>query len=623
MLTHFSHRSTAFGVPFQGEGASLSVLTLSVLFLGLVSGSSVVRAETAETPVSTEAAATAPAASSEMVAAPGPEPDVASETAAPEAAAPEATPEATAPEATPEAAAPEATVPEDVTPEATPSETAEQASPVEPVIADRAFARLVDEARKLAAKPFVDRSTDLPSALADLDYDGYRSIRFRKDRSPWVDQGDFALDLFHLGGFNRKPVRILEERQGRGTPLSYDPTLFDFGGLDLPDSVLADVPGFAGLRIRATLNDPKSLDDLIVFQGASYFRALGAGTRYGASARGIAVNTALAKGEEFPSFTVLQARRPAPGADSVTVLALLNGPSLTGAYSFTAHPGDPTRVSVDSYLFIREDIAQLGVAPLTSMFDFGPIDRMGVDDFRPRVHDSEGLAIHTGGDEWLWRPLHNPERLEVNLFMDRNPQGFGLVQRTRGLEAYQDLEARYDLRPTLWIVPKGEWGPGSVRLVEIPTPDETNDNIVAFWTPDSPVLAGQSLHFSYDLFSGMEDERGPLARATDSRAGHYGVPGTDRDQDVRRLGRKWVIDFVGGELDTLQDMSGLAVEASAGTADMAPPVLVPNPATGGVRVYLDVLARDEGSVNLRVFLTLDGRRVSETWTFQWRPPPQG
>jgi glucans biosynthesis protein len=562
---------------------SLSVLALAILFSGLLSGSGVVRAEPDETPASI-----APRDSAEMV--PGPEPE------------------------------PETVEPETVEPETGEAEMVEAANPADPVIADRAFARLVEEARQLAAKPFAARSADLPAALADLDYDGYRSIRFRKDRSPWADQGDFALDLFHLGGFNRKPVRILEERQGRGTPLSYDPTLFDFGGLDLPESVLAEVPGFAGLRIRAALNDPKSLDDLIVFQGASYFRALGAGTRYGASARGIAVNTALAKGEEFPSFTVLQARRPPPGADSVTVLALLDGPSLTGAYSFTAHPGDPTRVSVDSHLFIREDIAQLGVAPLTSMFDFGPIDRVGVDDFRPRVHDSEGLAMHTGGDEWLWRPLHNPERLEVNLFLDRNPRGFGLVQRTRGLDAYQDLEARYDLRPTLWIVPKGDWGPGSVRLVEIPTPDETNDNIVAFWTPDSPVVAGQSLHFSYDLFTGMQEERGPLARVTASRAGHYGVPGTDRDQDVRRRGRKWAIDFVGGRLDSLQDISGLAVEASAGTADMAAPVLVPNPATGGVRVYLDVLARDEGSVNLRVFLTLDGQRVSETWTFQWRPP---
>ncbi|MCF8481959.1 MAG: glucan biosynthesis protein [Rhodospirillum sp.] len=502
-------------------------------------------------------------------------------------------------------------------------EPVEAASPAELDVADLGFSRLVEEARALAGKPFASRSGNLPAALAELNYDGYRAIRFIKARSPWADQGDFALDLFHLGGFNRTPVRILEEHQGRATPLSYDPTLFDFGDLDLPDSVLADVPGFAGLRIRAALNDPKVLDDLIVFQGASYFRALGAGSRYGASARGIAVDTALAKGEEFPSFTLLQPRRPVPGADRVTVLALLDGPSLTGAYSFTVFPGDPTRVSVDSHLFIREDIAQLGVAPLTSMFDFGPIDRVGIDDFRPRVHDSEGLAMHTGGDEWLWRPLHNPDRLEVNLFMDRDPRGFGLIQRTRGLEAYQDLEARYDLRPTLWVVPKGDWGLGSVRLVEIPTPDETNDNIVAFWTPDKPVLAGQALRFSYDLVSGLEQIHVPLARVVASRAGHYGVPGTDQHQEVGRLGRKWVIEFVGGPLDSLVDTSGLEVEASAGASDMAPPVLVSNPATGGVRVYLDLVSRDEGPVNIRVFLTLEGQRVSETWTFQWRAPVKG
>jgi glucans biosynthesis protein len=492
---------------------------------------------------------------------------------------------------------------------------------IEDVVGDKAFARLITEAEALATRPFEARQANLPPALASLNYDEYRAIRFRKDRSPWVDQGDFALDLFHLGGFNRAPVRVLEERWGRVTPLSYDPSLFDFGALSLSEADLADVHGFAGIRLRAALNEPGALDDVIVFQGASYFRVLGAGSRYGASARGIAVDTALASGEQFPSFTLLQPRRPLPGDDRVTVLALLDGRSLTGAYSFTVFPGDPTRVSVDCRLFIREDINQLGVAPLTSMYDFGPEDRAGVDDFRLRVHDSEALAVHTGGDEWLWRPLHNPDRLEVNLFMDRNPKGFGLAQRTRGLAAYQDLEARYDLRPSLWVVPRGDWGPGSVRLVEIPTPDETNDNIVAFWTPEQPVKAGDRLSFAYDLYSGLEEIRSPLVRVSATRAGRHGIPGP-RDQAPERLSRKWVVDFSGDALTTLTDWSRLGVEASAGAATMAPAVLVRNPATGGARLYLDVTSRDEGPVNLRAYLTLDGQRISETWTFQWRPPAQ-
>ena len=68
---------------------------------------------------------------------------------------------------------------------------------------------------------------------------------------------------------------------------------------------------------------------------------------------------------------------------------------------------------------------------MTSMFFFGPNDRKDVDDFRPAVHDSDGLAIYNGQDEELWRPLSNPRDLQISTFADLNPRGFGLMQREK------------------------------------------------------------------------------------------------------------------------------------------------------------------------------------------------
>ncbi|MBK1665934.1 glucan biosynthesis protein D [Rhodospirillum rubrum] len=479
------------------------------------------------------------------------------------------------------------------------------------------FARLVERAREMAGQAYVSPDFDLPASLASLDYDTYRSIRFRKDRALWAGERPFHVELFHLGGYFRQPVRVLEVRQGRFAPIPYDQSMFDFGEVKIPEGVLAQMPGFSGLRIHAGINDPNVMDDVAVFQGASYFRVLGAGSNYGASARGVAIDTALASGEEFPAFAAFYLVPPSPGADRMDLMALLDGPSITGAYAFSIIPGNPTRVAVECRLFARRDIKQLGIAPLTSMFDFSPVDRLGVDDFRPRVHDSEGLAMHTGRDEWLWRPLTNPDRLETNIYMDATPKGFGLLQRTRGLSAYQDLEARYDLRPSVWVVPRGDWGPGSVRLVEIPTPNETNDNIVAFWTPEKQLKAGGELTFSYDLLWGMEVPASPLARVVATSAGHYGIPSVERPKGERS--RKFVVEFAGGPLAGVDDLSRVAVEASADNGRLSPAVMVRNPTTGGVRIYLDVLAENNTPVNLRVCLRVNGAAISETWTMQWRP----
>ncbi|MBB4284979.1 glucan biosynthesis protein [Roseospira goensis] len=480
------------------------------------------------------------------------------------------------------------------------------------------FDRLIADAARLAQSAYAPPAQDLPESLRGLSYDAYRDIRFRPDRALWRGQAPFEVQVLHLGGFLRQPVRVFTVDSGRPTPVLYSPDLYDFGRTGLEADGFGEL-GFSGLRVHYPLNDPGIMDELIVFQGASYFRALGAGCTYGLSARGVAVNTAGSEGEEFPAFRRLYVERPQPAAESLVLYGLLDGPSLAGAYRFTVTPGNSTRVTVQARLFARRPVRQLGVGVLTSMFAFGPVDRDGVDDFRPRVHDSQGLSMHTAAGEWLWRPLSNPRKLEMNIFGDSNPRGFGLLQRVRRFEAYQDLEALYHRRPSVWVTPHGDWGAGELFLVEIPTRDETNDNIVAFWHPARPFEPGQPLALDYDMDWGLDGPPMALAACRETMAGQYGVPGVALDDATRARGRKWVIDFQGGPLQGLRDPSQVAVVASVDGGRLDPPVHMLNPHTDGIRVVLDAVADDDAPINLRCHLRRDGAPASETWTMQWRP----
>ncbi|MQX36222.1 glucan biosynthesis protein [Roseospira navarrensis] len=481
------------------------------------------------------------------------------------------------------------------------------------------FARLVDRAAAKANATYKAPADDLPEVLADLTYDDIRDIRFRRDRAIWHGESPFEVHLLHLGHYLKRPVRVHTVENGRVTPETYRPDLFDFGRTGIDASAFGEL-GFSGLRLMYALNDPTVMDELIVLQGASYFRALCAGAVYGLSARGVAVNTARPDGEEFPAFTELYVERPAAGAESIVLYALLDGPSLAGAYRFEVTPGMTTRTTVQARLFARRRVEQLGMGVLTSMFDFAPVDRAGVEDFRPRVHDSQGLSMRTESGEWLWRPLNNPDRLEVNVFQMPNPGGFGLMQRVRQFDRYQDLEAQYHRRPSAWVTPHGDWGDGAVILVEIPTPDETRDNIVAFWKPAIPFEPGLPLAMDYDIDWTLDGPRPERAWCEDTRAGHYGLPSTELDETMRRLGRKWVIDFVGGPVRNLCTPDDVAVVASVDGGRMDRPVAVLNDHTGGVRVFLDTVANGHGPMNLRCHLARDGAPISETWTMQWRPP---
>jgi glucans biosynthesis protein len=469
-----------------------------------------------------------------------------------------------------------------------------------------------DRARALASEAFGGDQA-LPEALAALEHEQYQSIRFRPEMALWHGLDvDVEAQFFHLGTRFRTPVHIYEVAEGVAREVLYQAQLFDFG-----DDLVLDLPkdlGFAGFRLHYPLNRPDYLDELAVFLGASYFRALGRNQRYGISARGVAIDTGLPKAEEFPAFRRFWLERPAPDADQLVLHALLDGPSLAGAYVFRLRPGKTTVMDVEASLFAREAIELLGIAPLTSMFLFGPNDQRGIDDVRPSVHDSEGLQIWSSSGEWSWRPLVNPEQLRLSLFSDTDLKGFGLMQRTRDFAGYQDLDARYDLRPSLWVEPLAPWGNGHVRLIEIPSPQEVYDNIVAFWVPKQPVEPGSEWNFQYRLHWCTEPPVRPdLGEAVATRVGGVGAAGEETDR------RKVVIDFVGGRLADIPASVPVEPVISVVAGEVIEPIARKNGVTGGWRVLFDLRPGGDGPVELRCVLRLADETLTETWVYQWTP----
>lgn len=521
----------------------------------------------------------------------------AAEVAAPAKAAPKAASSA-APKAAPAKAAPAKAAP-------TPAPS------VPPSAAEfKGFEQVQAKAAALAAKPFAENTPELPPFLSNLDYDQYRDIRFRPDQSLWrQDHLPFQVQYFSRGSIFRNRVLINVIDQGKQLPVEFAPSMFDFGRLPVPMEVPNDL-GFAGFRLHYQLNVQQYFDEVIAFLGASYFRAVGRDELYGLSARGLAVDTGLPKGEEFPVFREFWLEKPAADAKQITVYALLDSPSVTGAYRFVIKPGQVTNIAVTLVLSFRSDIQKLGIAPLTSMYFHGKTTQRYVDDFRPEVHDSDGLLIEAGNGELIWRPLNNPQRLAFSSFRINQPRGFGLLQRERDFDRYQDLEAKYQRRPSAWITPVGNWGTGNIELVEIPSNGEFDDNIVSFWVPAEPVTAGSKRTFEYTLSFGEVPRLDTLV----GRAVSMGI-GPAKHQDVNQ--RRFVVDFAGGELARLPDTTEVTADVFSSTGALGIPVVERNPYTGGYRVFFDFTPGDEPLAELRCNLREGENFISETWTYQW------
>jgi glucans biosynthesis protein len=474
------------------------------------------------------------------------------------------------------------------------------------------FDDVAREAEALAKAPYREPAA-LPPALAKLSYDQYRRLRFNEARALWRSEAlPFQVQFFPAGRGFKHALRMNEIVDGQARPLRLAADAFvDEDGV-LPPGANA----IAGLRVHHPLNTPR-FDELVTFLGASYFRALGAGQLYGLSARGLAVDTAGAapgQGEEFPAFTAFWLERPAPGAKALTLYALLDSPRVAGAYRFVVQPGTTTTVDVQARLWTRGPINTLGIAPLSSMF-LGGENQPPVGDYRPEVHDSDGLQIAAANDEWLWRPLVNPKGAFVSSFAMPSPRGFGLMQRDRRFASYEDLEARYEKRPSVWIEPLGDWGAGRVELLQFHTPDETHDNIAAYWVPAAAPVPGRPTDMAWRLhWQGDAMRLPPGAYVVQTRRGQG-----FRGDAVPLVPVQLHVDFAGPALE------GLAPDAKVeavvtGNARILRAVAYPNPVAGGWRVTIDAeRGSPQTALELRAFLRLGERTLSETWSYALAP----
>lgn len=476
------------------------------------------------------------------------------------------------------------------------------------------FDDVAHEAAALARAPYAAAAAPEPR-LTQLSYDDYRDIRFRPEQARWRDSGLFQLHFFPLGRSHARPLRLYEVHDGAPRVLQVPASDFTVGKVARG---VQPLPGAAGWRLSYPLNHAGQPDEVIVFLGASYFRALGANQAYGLSARGLGVDTAGGQGEEFPAFTAFWFERPAAKAREMHFYALLDSPRVTGAYRFVLRPGADTVLDVQARLFQRAPVATLGIAPLTSMFLAGE-NQPAPGDYRPEVHDSDGLLVATGDGERVWRPLTNPAQAFVTSFATPRLSGFGLLQRDRAFGSYEDLEAHYQRRPSAWVEPIGDWGPGRVELLQFGTPDETHDNIAAYWVPQQLPPTGAPIDLAWRVHWTLgEPVPTKLARVLQSRRGHGYV---DADAPMPKGKQQLHIDFAGPALQALDSAAAVeaAVSANANVRGLRAHAY-PNSERGGWRVNLDYERIDPRQpVELRLQLRLADHVLSETWAYALAP----
>jgi glucans biosynthesis protein len=470
------------------------------------------------------------------------------------------------------------------------------------------FAQIRTKAEELSKASYAPPQSSVPEALRALKERGYRQIRFRGDQALWhAEEQPFRIVFSHLGWLYQQPVVINLVDGAEVLTVPYRPDMFDFG----EDGFAADLSGdlgFAGFRVHHSLADPTDYPEIASFDGSSRFRFVGHGQVYGAAARALAIDTATSNGEEIPQFREFWLKRPTLDAAEMTIYAILDSPGLSAAYEFVFRPGAVATMDVRAVLFPRRTIEKLGIAPLSSMFLFGESGRRRFDDYRPEVHDSDGLLMFNGRGEWLWRPLANHRSLQISAFQDDSPRGFGLLQRDRDFDDYQDLGAQYERRPSLWIEPIGEWGPGWVELVEIPNERATNDNIIAFWVRKGRAEAGKPIEVAYRIHAQLDQpRRPPLGQAVATRIG----PGNAPDS------RRFLVDFTGGPLADLGRGADLEAVLKAHAGEVGAPQLEFNSRTGGWRATFDLFPNGEELCEMSCFLRRGEETMTETWLYRW------
>jgi periplasmic glucans biosynthesis protein len=444
-----------------------------------------------------------------------------------------------------------------------------------------------------------------PAALTSLDYDRFRDIRFKEESTLWRQSGlPFQARFnFTAGEYTSDPITVYEVNRNSAKQMRFSPDLFTFGPLAKLSEADQARGNFAGFHIRYPIDKPDRLDEVVSFRSASYFRPRAKNQIYGISARGIAVDT-LGR-ENFPAFTTFWLVHPAPNDSEMKIFALLEGRDLTGAYEFRVQPGAETKIHVRARLFPRNTVKDVGFAPLTSMYWYGENTSNTFGGWRPEVHDSDGLQIQRANGEWIWRPLAWAPQRQVNTYADTNPRGFGLFQRDTDFTHYQDLEANYHLRPSAWMQPDGDWGPGEIVLMQNPARDEYLDNVVAYWRPRGGIRAGETIDLAYTLVSFTENGAlPPIGRCVSTRIDYQEKPNF----------RLIMLDFSGVPPD-----ANAVPEVWVGKNGILSDVkLFQIPGTNLWRVSFGVTTTNTNeSIEMRCTLTRDGKPATETWSYTW------
>lgn len=430
---------------------------------------------------------------------------------------------------------------------------------VEPVMD---FEILKDKAQQLLSNPYQDPKKKTTKGLSDLDYNRYKNLHFLADKSIWRKEGSpFQLQFLHPGYIYNYDVLVYELFDKKYRLIPYDRSMFDFSSLALNETT-PDNLGFSGFKVHYPINTEEHTDEFLVFQGATYFRAISEKQWYGLSARGLATNTGMSYPEDFPIFKEFWIEKPDKASDRITIYALMDGKSAVGAFRFIAHPGKTTVIHVKASIILRKKVDRLGIAPLTSMYWYGENSETTISGANPEVHDSDGLLLHQDDNQWIWRPMANPKKPTVNSYAMERLRGFGLLQRDREFSSYEDEEMRYHIRPGAWVVPVGDWGAGSVQTYRNPTNQDSDDNIGAFWVPAETPEVGKPFELEYKIYwiSENPDEL-KLGKCIATR-----VKPNSQDPDQKIV----QIDFKGDRLLDRENTSELeAVVTGSDNADLS------------------------------------------------------
>ncbi len=499
------------------------------------------------------------------------------------------------------------------------------------------FADVSRIAAEAAAKPYVSPEKPMPPGAEKYTYDDFRTLLCTLAKAPWDEKKHpFSLRYIPRGWLFKVPVEInIIRPDGHVEPVPFQPDFFHFeikGWPKAPENL-----GFAGLRLNyhTYSKDGDGWPEVLTFLGASYFRALSWDQVYGASARSLAIDTGTDH-EEFPVITRFWIHEPYSGpATDVTSLymhntveidAIMESPSVVAAFSYVVFPGEDTTVNVTAKIYARKDIAKLGIAPITSMFLYGErSDRRFPNDFRPEVHDSDGLLIHDGANSiWTWRPLNNPQQLRTIDHPVKQMRGFGLMQRDRNFDHYLDLEASYHKRPSVWIEPLGQWGAGSVELFELATELEYNDNSNAYWVPKQPLHAGQSLELHY-IVHWLSTEPADNAVGKVISTHRLTLKESKDGREGKETGRmRYIIEFQGPALAKLrydlqkpETLPQLWINPKGGKGKILGARAQPNPYTGGWRAVFEFDPEGATTVELEAGLARGGVNLTETWSERW------